>query len=66
MNTAKRIPRIVAAPRFTLEELATLQHWCIKYCNLVRGGGTPTPAQDRRFLEFSAITYAMGVADVRP
>lgn len=51
---------------FTLEELAALQHYCLRYSALVRSGRTPTPEQDARFLRYSAVCYRTGVAYVRP
>ncbi len=50
---------------FTLEELAALQHWCLKYSALVKSGRTPTPEQDARFLRYSAVCYRTGVAYVK-
>lgn len=56
----------IARPQFSIEELATLQYWCLKYARFVGGGGTPTAEQDARFLSFQAICYATGVASVEP
>lgn len=51
---------------FTLEELAALQHYCLKYSALVKSGRTPTPEQDARFLCYSAVCYRTGAAYVKP
>ena len=50
---------------FTLEELAALQHYCLKYSALVRSGGTPTPEQNARFMRYSAVCYRTGAAYVK-
>jgi hypothetical protein len=51
---------------FTLEELAALQHYCLRYSALVKSGRTPTPEQDARFLRYSAVCYHTGAAYVEP
>ena len=58
-NTAERIQ----APEFSPAELQAMHRWCLKYRDLVRGGGIPTREQDARFLRYSRVTYATGVAD---
>ena len=57
---------VAVPPKFSLEELAELHFFCLKFRALVRAGGTPTPEQEQRFHQFSAITYASGVAYVEP
>jgi hypothetical protein len=49
---------------FTLEELAALQRFCLRYRDLVRSGRTPTPEQDARFVRYSAVCYMTGAAYV--
>ena len=49
-------------PHFSLEELDEMNRRCLKYRDLVRGGGTPTPEQDNTFWEFQLVCYAKGVA----
>ena len=41
-----------------------MHRYCLKYRDLVRNGGTPNPAQDRKFLIYSRICYRSGVAYV--
>ena len=48
-------------PRFSLEELDEMNRRCLKYRDLVRGGGTPTTKQDNAFLAFQLVCYAEGV-----
>jgi hypothetical protein len=47
---------------FTDRELQAMHRWCLKYRDLVRSGGTPTPEQDEKFLLFQKACYAEGVA----
>ncbi len=49
-------------PIFEYSELQSMHRWCLKYRDLVRGGGVPTSEQDEDFLLFSRICYATGVA----
>ena len=55
----------IAAPEFTSAELLAMHRYCLKYRDLLRGGGTPTAEQDEYFLLFQRITYAFEVAYVR-
>lgn len=50
------------APDFTPAELRAMHRWCLRYRDLVRGGGTPSKDQDELFMLFSRATYAAGVA----
>jgi len=49
-------------PDFTLAELQAMHRYCLKYRDLVRGGGTPTTEQDAMFMLFQRVTYSAGVA----
>lgn len=48
------------APEFTHSELQALNRYCLKYRDLVRGGGTPTAEQDQQFMLFQSVCYAEG------
>lgn len=49
-------------PKFSDSELQQMHRYCLKYRGLVRSGKTPNDDQTRRFLLFSRVTYAEGVA----
>jgi len=53
---------ITPLPEFTPTELQALHKFCLKYRDLVRGGGKPTPEQDEKFMAFQKVCYAEGVA----
>ena len=48
-------------PQFSCKELDEINHYCLTYRELVRGGGTPTTQQDNAFFEFQSVCYAEGV-----
>jgi len=48
-------------PQFSRKELDEINHYCLTYRELVRGGGTPTTQQDNAFFEFQSVCYAEGV-----
>lgn len=50
------------APEFTPAELEAMNSYCLKFRALMRGGGTPTKAQEERFMAFSGICYSLGAA----
>lgn len=47
---------------FTRVELMAMHRYCLKYRDLVRGGGTPTQEQSNTFLAFQNVCYGEGVA----
>ena len=49
-------------PYFTDIELTQMHRYCLKYHDLVRGGGTPTEDQDRQFMLYQKACYTEGVA----
>jgi len=53
---------ITPLPVFTPTELQALHGFCLKYRDLVRVGGKPTPEQDEKFMRYQAICYKAGVA----
>ncbi len=53
----------VTEPYFSVQELQAMHRWCLKYRDLVRGGGIPTPVQDRRFMAYQTATHWAGVAN---
>lgn len=50
-------------PEITAQELRAMHRWCLKYRDLVRSGGKPSPEQDRRFMLFAPVCYATGAVD---
>lgn len=52
----------MTAQAFTPEELQAMRRYCLKYRDLVRGGGTPTAAQTDKFMAFQNVTYLEEVA----
>jgi len=52
----------MSLPAFTEEELQTMHRYCLKYRDIVRSGGTPTPEQDDNFFRFQWFCYQGGVA----
>jgi hypothetical protein len=50
-------------PEFTHAELQAMHRYCLKYRDLYRSGGTPTPEQGEKFMLFQFVCYAEGVAD---
>lgn len=48
-------------PHFSRKELDEINHYCLIYRELVRGGGKPTTQQDNAFFEFQSVCYAEGV-----
>jgi len=53
----------IAPQEFTPDEMQSVHRWCLKYRDLVRGGGTPTAEQDAKFMLFSRVVYAEGHGD---
>ena len=53
---------IPGLPYFSPEELQQMHRYCLKYRDLVRGGGTPTPEQDTQFMVYQRICHQEGVA----
>jgi hypothetical protein len=53
---------IKTGPTFTPGELQAMHRYCLKFRDLVRGGGTPSGVQSTNFLLFQRITYAFEVA----
>ena len=49
-------------PYFSDIELTQMHRYCLRYRDLVRGGGTPTKQQDELFMQFQRICYMEGVA----
>ena len=47
---------------FTQSELLAIHRYCLRYRDLVRGGGVPTRDQDQKFIAFQRVTYGEGVA----
>ena len=47
---------------FTSDELAAFHLWCLKFRDLVRGGGTPSAEQEEMFWLMSRVCYEAGVA----
>jgi hypothetical protein len=47
---------------FTKSELEAMHSYCLKYRDLVRGGGMPTPYQNIHFMLYQTFCYVMGVA----
>jgi hypothetical protein len=47
---------------FTGKELAAMHRYCLKYRDLVHGGGTPSQEQDDKFMLFQKACYAGGIA----
>ncbi len=47
---------------FTNAELEAMNCYCLKFKELVRGGGTPTMEQNTRFMLYQTVCYSEGVA----
>ncbi len=58
-----REPEPIVTLAFTNAELEAMNRHCLKFRDLVRGGGTPTNEQDARFMRYQRVTYAAGVAN---
>ena len=53
---------MISQPDFTDTELQQMHRYCLKYRDLIRGGGTPANDQDEMFLAFQRVCYGEGVA----
>jgi hypothetical protein len=49
-------------PYFSDIELTQMHNYCLKYRDLVRGGGRPTKEQSTRFMKFQRVCYGEGIA----
>jgi hypothetical protein len=49
-------------PYFSDIELTQMHRYCLKYRDLVRGGGILTDKQHDRFMRFQRVCYMEGVA----
>ena len=47
---------------FTMAELEAMHRFCLRFRELVRRGGDPTPEQEEAFMAFQFVCYETGVA----
>ena len=57
-----REPEPANTVAFTTAELEAMNRYCLKFRDLVRGGGTPTKQQEDSFMQYQAICYQEGAA----
>jgi hypothetical protein len=53
---------ITPSTEFTKTELQAMHRYCLKYRDLVRSDGTTRQDQDEKFILFSRVCYAEGIA----
>lgn len=55
-------PETSGNPYFTSAELAAMNRYCLRFRDLVCGGGTPTKQQEKNFMQYQDICYEEGAA----